>query len=668
MVNVRKIYINIKNKQNYYNIINNMHYTIQLNLKHNNCLDVVLKIPYNWVQKEMGLHLYMPRYIPGSYMMRDFAKHIIHIETKQTHVNLIKKNIDSWYIEINNSKHNNNENCTDDICIEYTLWCSDLSVRGNYVDDTRMFINGAATFLYAKEYMQHDVHIDLKNINFAPQTFTTLQQLQPLQFKAKSYDELIDHPILIIKDESKKSDISTMHSPRHISYISNQNINVEEESKIKPTYALVLHGDVLNNVNIKKISADIQKICTAQDVFFNCVDEKKAKHTDFNYLFMVHVMQNNYGGLEHCAGTALACSPEHLNTDITHKNSKYLEFLGLCSHEYFHSWWVKRVKPQAFIQTTMQAEIDTSLLWLFEGFTSYYDDLFLHKAGIIDKHQYIELLQKSINMVYAYSGHYQQSLHDASIDAWIKYYQPHSNSQNTYVSYYAKGALVALCLDLHLRIYSQYTFSLDDVMQFIFNRYGRNFFAQLKTKTQHGITYQNFVDSIKECTGIDASEVLNQWIMYTDTQHELPFIDYLQHFGISCNKEISYDADWRIQYNQNNQTILIDKVYENGLAYKANLMVGDILLAVNDIMILPQHPNEIFDRIGVVYGHTSDHPIYDKKNIKYLNTVPKCIEILYIRNRQIRRTMLEYQGTKKEKIILKIEKYINFKASNPWLS
>ncbi len=655
-----------------------MHYIIQPNTLQPHCLDINLFLPHTLFHGKTGLHLYMPRYIQGSYMMRDFAKHIINIQAKQNnvHIDLIKKGIDCWYIEIPTENIDNNN----DICIQYTLWCNDLSVRANYVDDARIFINGAATFLYAKEYMHAAVTLDIKNIDFTHQIFTTLQQIKPLQFNAESYDELTDHPILIINTNLNKNINTNINTPIHITYLSNQINQSAQNNQPKqniPKYALVLHGDILSNTNIEKISEDIQKICTTQDAFFDCVDEKKAKYCEYNYLFMAHVMQNGYGGLEHRASTALACSSEHLNTDISKKSSKYLEFLGLCSHEYFHSWWVKRVKPQAFIDVDMQCESDTSLLWLFEGFTSYYDDLFLHRAGIIDKEQYIELLQKNINLVYAHTGHYHQSLHDASVDAWIKYYQPHSNSHNNYVSYYSKGALLALCLDLHLRIHSQHAFSLDDVMRFIFNNYGRNFFEQfsVQNNTQNGLTYAKFVQSIQVCTGIDVKLELNQWIMHNDTQHKMPFIDYLQHFGVFCKQETSYEADWGIQYKQSNEAILIEKVHYNGLAYKAKLMSGDILLAVNDIMLLPQKPNEIFERILFSYNNLENVDFlkqssrqHNQKSYAYSNLKQDYVEILYVRNRQIKRVMLKYEGMKKEKIILKIEKYINFNNKNQWLS
>ncbi|MFM2344351.1 MAG: hypothetical protein RLZZ210_961 [Pseudomonadota bacterium] len=610
-----------------------MHYIIKPSTKYNNSIQIsfILTLETLKNQKNHGIELYMPRHIAGSYMMRDFARHIININANDNLGNSIfiqKTGISEWYIDftqiINNINH---------IEISYHLFATDKSVRGNYIDDERMLINGSASFIYPKnlDNIKNNKNITLEFQSLEEfysdyQIFTTLEKTtHHNQFLAQNFEELCDTPIIIAKQNS---------------YITNKNC----DNFINNDYNIVFTGDIPHNIDMQKINADIHKICHAQDKFFDCKNEyKTTSMQDYKYMFMTHIAQDSYGGLEHKASTVLACSPESLciksKSDENALNAKYIEFLGLCSHEYFHSWWVKRVKPQAFIHANTQQEFDTSLLWIFEGFTSYYDDLFLCKTNIINKDKYLKLIENNINNIYKTTAHYEQNLYESSCDAWIKYYQPNENSHNVNISYYVKGSLVALCLDLHIRIHTQHQKSLDNVMLFMFNKYGRNFYT---TDNKTGITYQSFIQDIQEVTGLDIEKLLSSWVFSTDKQKELPFIEYLQHFSINCSKTVEYNSNWGIQYNKNQTFVNIDKINNNGLAYRAKLMAGDILISVNNIMILSKDADEIFDRINK----------------------SEDMSLQYIRNRQLKEIVIKYEDMQHEKFILNIEK--DYNLENMW--
>src|SRR3569623_474546 len=195
------------------------------------------------------------------------------------------------------------------------------------------------------------------------------------------------------------------------------------------------------------------------------------------YVFMTLAVGDGYGGLEHRASTALICSRGDLPVQGSKEMSDgYRTYLGLCSHEYFHTWNVKRIKPAAFAPYDLQAEAYTTLLWLFEGFTSYYDDLMLVRGGVIEQADYCKLLAKTVNGVLRGGGRSKQSVAESSFDAWIKNYRQDENAPNAIVSYYTKGSLVALALDLAIRAQTSNRKSLADVMRLLWQRFGRDFY------------------------------------------------------------------------------------------------------------------------------------------------------------------------------------------------
>ena len=253
------------------------------------------------------------------------------------------------------------------------------------------------------------------------------------------------------------------------------------------------------------------------------------------YVFMTMVVGEGYGGLEHRASTALICNRKDLPAKNQPEMSDgYRSFLGLCSHEYFHTWNVKRIKPAAFAHYDLRQENYTSLLWLFEGFTSYYDDVMLVRAGVIDEPSYFALITKTINTVMRGTGRSKQSVAESSFDAWTKYYRQDENSPNAIVSYYTKGSLVALALDLTIRTETAGKKSLDDVMRALWQQYGRDFYQQALTGQQQGLA-ENAVDAlIAQVTGVNVRRFMDKYVRGTD---DLPLAKLYAEFGVVLSDE-----------------------------------------------------------------------------------------------------------------------------------
>jgi predicted metalloprotease with PDZ domain len=372
-----------------------------------------------------GQLLSLPAWIPGSYMVREFARNIVSISASSEGRKHKLKKLDkhTWLAAP----------CKGILEVTYQVYAWDLSVRAAHLDQTHGFFNGTSVFLKAhgKEALSHIVDIQAPEGDAFTgwRVATSLRELKARRHRfgtyiADNYDELIDHPV-------------EMGEFKLISFAAH---GVPHEM------AITGHVPKLDS---KRLAADLKKICEEQIALF----EPTSKAAPMSrYVFLTLAVGDGYGGLEHRASTALICARNDLpvvgQTELT---DGYRGFLGLCSHEYFHTWNVKRIKPAAFAPYDLDQENYTTLLWMFEGFTSYYDDFILLRSGVIDAPAYLKLLEKTINGVMRSSGRLKQTVAESSFDAWTKYYRQDENAPNAIVSYYAKGSLVALLLDLIIR-------------------------------------------------------------------------------------------------------------------------------------------------------------------------------------------------------------------------
>ncbi len=414
-----------------------------------------------------GQRFTLPAWIPGSYMIREFARHIVSIRAESAGKALACHKIDkaTWRCEPS----------IQPIALTYEIYAWDLSVRAAHLDDTHGFFNGTSVFLLplGKENAACEIEIvPPDGEQYADwRIATSLHQTQALarladdnaaasrasasvsphesksfgRFSAANYDELIDHPVEM--GTFTHASFEACGVPHHIAITGR------------------------HRADMTRLCADLKKICEVQIRLF---EPETAEAPMPEYWFLVMAVGDGYGGLEHRASTALICNRDDLPLANERKVSKgYRRFLGLASHEYFHTWNVKRIKPEVFTPYDLTRETYTRQLWFFEGFTSYYDDLVLVRTGLIDTLAYLELIAENIGRVMSQAGRLKQSVADSSFDAWVKYYRQDENSPNAIVSYYQKGAMVALALDLTIRQRTHGAKCLDDVMRALWAAYGK---------------------------------------------------------------------------------------------------------------------------------------------------------------------------------------------------
>ncbi len=388
----------------------------------------------------------MPSWIPGSYLMREFARNVVTLSAWQsgTEIAAIKIDKSTWQLACVAGSA---------VTVRYRLYAWDRSVRGCYFDASRGFINPAAALLQNLAATDAPCTLELRAHakDWRCATAMTPHQVDARGFghyRAASYDELIDHPI-----ECGDFDEFTFEAGGvpHRFVVSGQH-----------------RGDLV------RLRADTQKICQGHCDLFSNVTPSRAPFD--HYVFQLHVVDDGYGGLEHRASTALIAPRSDLPAVGEATVSEgYRDLLGLISHEYFHLWNVKRIKPAAFTPYDTTTENYTRLLWLFEGFTSYYDDLMVKRVGLVTEADYLKVLGRRLTQLLRTPGAQIQSAADASFDAWIKYYRADENAPNSQFSYYLRGSFIALALDLRMRergASDPTAPTLDDVMRGLWLEFG----------------------------------------------------------------------------------------------------------------------------------------------------------------------------------------------------
>jgi predicted metalloprotease with PDZ domain len=367
--------------------------------------------------------------------------------------------------------------------------------------------------------------------------------------------------------------------------------------------SFVAHGAVheivftglMPNLDLERIGQDIQRICATQIAFF----EPRSRRAPFldssdRYVFMTMVTGDGYGGLEHRASTALMTSRSDLPVrGVSAQSEGYRNFLGLVSHEYFHTWNVKRIKPAVFAPYDLDQENYTRLLWLFEGFTSYYDDLLLLRSQGISLADYLRTLAKTINSVQSAPGRFKQSVAESSFDAWTKYYRQDENAANAIVSYYTKGSLVALGLDLTLRTATDSERSLDDVMRLLWTRYGRDFYRG----AGKGLPEDAIGDVIKEATGVDVDDFL---LRYVYGREDVPLAALFGDHDMELQwKAVSPLPSMGVRTGRQGEDLRLTTVYEKGPAHKAGLSAHDVLVSLDGLRVTPTNLDKLLGRYRV---------------------------------------------------------------------
>jgi len=494
--------------------------------------------------------LSLPVWIPGSYLVREFARHLSALSAEQAGRPVPLDQVDkaTWVAR-----------CTgpDELVLRYRVYAFELSVRAAFLDADRGFFNGTGLCLRVEGREGESQRLTLAGLAPGWQVATTLAPQKggaAHEFVAADYDELVDHPVELGRFWRGSFTAAGI------------------------AHEFVVAG-ALPDFDGETLLADTKRVCETAVAFWHGPGGKPPFD---RYLFLLNAVDEGRGGLEHRASTALVAPRRHLPRRADRARSAraaegsvparvepaegYTDLLGLISHEYFHAWSVKRLKPRDFARLDYSRENYTRLLWFFEGFTSYYDDLLVRRSGLIDVAHYLQLVAKTMTAVAGTPGRELQSVAASSFDAWVKYYRGDENTPNATVSYYAKGALVALAFDLTLR--SEGRGSLDDVM------------SRLWAGSEGGpIDEADIAQALEAVGGRSYAAELAAWVHGTG---ELPLAGLLPRFGVGVERQPATLAQrLGVRVSESALTgVKVTHVLRGGAGERIGLAAGDELIGV----------------------------------------------------------------------------------------
>jgi predicted metalloprotease with PDZ domain len=523
----------------------------------------------------------MPAWIPGSYLIRDYARHVIKVDAT----------VDGLGVAVWKTEKSTWKTAAVDgpLLISAEIYANDLSVRGAFVDGAHAFFNGVCLL-----FEFHGLADSRCLLHLAPppdqpvsnwKVATGLERVTGNDdefgaFFAASYEGLIDHPVLMGRLSFGRFEVA----------------------QVEHVIAVTGH----DNFDMARLERDVRKICSVHAQFFGDTVPMSR------YVFLIVAFTQGYGGLEHRNSSALICNRNGLpRSGQSRVTSNYRDLLGLISHEYFHLWNVKRIRPAEFIPYVLSREAYTRQLWVFEGITSYYDDLGLLRGQLIARESYLELLGRTLTAVYRSRGRRRQTLEESSFDAWIKFYKADENAPNAIVSYYSKGAMVALALDLELRLKTEGRCSLDDVMRTLWQKYG--------AESSRGLAEGGLERVAEEVSGLNLGEFFKQSLR---TTVDPPIGILLAQFGVCLNmraresesdrggspgKREDHPGGWLgFGTRMHGDRVIIKHVFADGPAVKAGLSAGDEWIALDGYRVTAGNLKIIFDDIEIDQNVTLD--------------------------------------------------------------
>ena len=512
-----------------------LNYKLKIDESWNHCV----KVTINGTKSDLDqkLELLMPAWSPGSYLMREYAKHLRRFRATTSNGEFLyfeKTSKSTWVVDWDKSELKSSSN---EFCIEYEVYCNEVSVRTSHVDLEHAFIHGPSVFLMVKgqDQIPHQLEVEFP-VNWTKLN-TSLKDIsekrQHFIYEAQSFDELIDCPI----------EIGTQTTTGFmVEGVGHHIVNFREPSNFPPSF-----------------QEDCQKIVQTICDFWGEVPFD-------TYTFISHFLPSTYGGLEHASSTALQFDC----FDVATKKG-YLDFLGLVSHEYFHSWNVKRIRPVELGPFDYQRENYTRMHWLTEGLTSFVDSLFVHEAGLLSLESYLEGLTKKFNAYEATPGRYLDSLEESSFDAWIKLYRPHGNSHNSSVSYYLKGSLVFFCLNSLLQIQG---------------RSIKEFCGELwllhKKRPDQGVSKDEVLTVLEDLAGV---KVRDEFESYLSTTIDLPLEQSCTRIGLTLEREAHVELNWGFTWEEEGGNVFVSKVMTDSPASQAGLNNGDEIIATRGVRI-----------------------------------------------------------------------------------
>jgi len=518
-------------------------HTISFPGKNNQYVHVNMRFPVDSGSVELSL----PVWTPGSYLIRDFSAQLELLEAASADgrpLEVVKLAKSRWRIDTSGVSA---------LVVDYDIWAGKVNVSESWVESETALLNGAGIFLYNEETKAWPQQVDVRLPEAWSSVHTSLNPVpgESRQFLARDYDELVDSPIV-----AGDTSVFPFEVDKH-------------------PYALVLASE--NELWDGEGSArDVAKIVKAQQDFWG------VNPFDRPYLFF-NLFMGKFGGLEHDHSTVMMCSPWQMRN-----RQDYIKWLGLVSHEFFHSWNIRRMRPEVFSEYDYQGEVYTRELWLAEGLTSYYDNLLLFRAGLIDVSDYLDLLAEEIRVYETTPGREVRSAELASFDTWIKQNQPDGNSINSNISYYRKGALIGFVTDMAIRRETSNRSSLDTVMRTMYARYSRGEQGHDNGRSPGGYPRGAFEDLVEAEAGAEVRKMVEDMLQTTKDPAVEEALDWvglvLQRTPERAAAEQAGESapggvgvTWGVTGNQ----ILAEKVMRGHPGAAAGILPGDELLAVN---------------------------------------------------------------------------------------
>ncbi|MEO1800753.1 MAG: M61 family metallopeptidase [Cyanobacteria bacterium J06629_2] len=510
-------------------------YQVAMSQPASHLFEVTLQIN-NW--RSPTLDLKLPVWTPGSYLVREYARHLQDFVAKDGGGKLASQKLakNHWQVATPDSS---------EIQISYRIYANDLTVRTNHLDSTHGYFNGAALFFFVPGLEQQPIRVKINLPQSDWRVTTTLPPVEGAEntFEAQDFDTLVDTPFEI--GTQQIYDFEVLGKPH--------------------SWAIWSHG----NFNPEQVIADTKKIIEVEAEMFGGLPYEQ-------YLFLLHLSGSGYGGLEHKD----CCTLNYPRFGFRDRE-KYERFIQLVAHEFFHLWNVKRIRPKALETFDYERENYTTSLWFCEGTTSYYDMLIPLRAGIYDRKTCLKNLSKDLSQYLTTVGRTVQPLGESSYDAWIKLYRRNEYSDNNQISYYLKGQFVSLLLDLLIRAKHQNKRSLDDVMGLMWSRFG---------KAEVGFSETELRNTIAEVAGDNLDDFFTRYI---ETIEELPFEQYLEPFGLYLKTTTDSDIPYfGIKVQSENNHEVIKYVASKSPAALGGIDAKDRLLAIDNIKVDAKSLNE----------------------------------------------------------------------------
>jgi predicted metalloprotease with PDZ domain len=521
-----------------------VHYLVQINRPEHHHVKVTLKLTRLSGQNQFKV--FLPSWSPGSYLMREYARHIRWFQATQIngevlfHRQLAKG---LWEIDWSGSELKNVQN---EFEVSYEIYCKELTVRTSHVDASHAFLHGPSYLMGVFGSPLENPTIEFRFPEAWSKISTSLKDIssarEVFQFQAKNYDELIDSPVEIGCHETDGF-----------------------EYQGKPHHMATYGGSYPHSQPLKE---DFKKIVSTVAAHFNHEIPYES------YLFINHFLPRIYGGLEHLNSTAL-----HFDGRKLANRKDYLNYLSLVAHEYFHLWNVKRIRPKELGPFDYLNEGYSTMLWLAEGLTSFMDDLLVYRSGLSTLEEYLEAVKGHLDIYFSTPGRKYHSLEQSSFNAWVKLYRPDENSKNSSISYYLKGGLVFMALHSLLLKKGK---SVDHLLTLLW--------SDFKSRPERGLGRDDFYKLVETLGGSDVLESFSNMI---ETTQEIDFDSVMKSFGLELKWTTPTNPWLGVEWEFSGERVLIKSVALDSSAHKSGLNSGDEVLFINGFRFLREDADKL---------------------------------------------------------------------------